>query len=83
MQDVYDGDTVALGEKKDQVVTVRQVSQVRGKVRSLGCDLRVSREELELLVQLVAELSGGGGIVGGDIADDSFEVLNGNTLGPK
>ena len=57
MQDTDNCDPVVLWKIEDQIVAVGQVSQVGGKVGSLGGDLRILRKETKFLIKLVTEFS--------------------------
>ena len=83
MQDADDDDAVIVGKVEDQIVAVRKVSQIGRKVGPLGCDPGIECKKLELLVEIVAKLSGRSGIVGGDVSNNAFQILKGNSLEAK
>ena len=75
MQNTDNGDPVILGKIEDQIVAVGQVSQVWGKVGSLGGDLRILRKETESLIKLITELSGGNWVIHRDSAFKELDAI--------
>lgn len=74
---------VFLGKVEDQIVAVGKVSQIGSKVGPLGCDPRIKREKAELLIKIIAELSGCSGVIRRNVSDDAFQVFQGNALEAK
>ncbi len=83
MQDTDNGYPVILGKIEDQIVAVRQVSQVWGKIGPLRGDLRILRKETEPLIKLITELSGCNRVIRRDKSNYSFQVSEGNALETK